>query len=162
MRGVEIRDGTKLIRGERIHEPAPGRSDIVDAAKVEARGSGGDVDGFGIGVVEVELHTVANLFFQRDLQTVVIGSADGTPGEAGCELLVQEFAAEIARRMAVSPAIDKVGVTGSVREVAVEINVTCADDLVANIGTRRYEEGVSDLGDVLRCIPGNEILESSA
>src|SRR4029077_6015394 len=56
--GVEIGDGAGILRPKCIHETAPGRTNIVRAAEPEACGAGGEVNGLGIGVVQVELDTV--------------------------------------------------------------------------------------------------------
>src|SRR5260370_11739359 len=67
MRGVKVGDGAELERLPSVLNLSSGTVDSSDAFRV-----GSQVDGFGIGVVEVKLDAMRHLVLQRNLQNLLV------------------------------------------------------------------------------------------
>jgi hypothetical protein len=62
MGSVEIGDRANLLWRECIHQAAPWSPDVGRPAKPKARGARREINGLGVGVVQVELDAIAELF----------------------------------------------------------------------------------------------------
>src|SRR5260370_35911572 len=81
MRGVKVGDGAELERLPSVLNLSAGTVDSSDAFRV-----GSQVDGFGIGVVQVKLDAMRHLVLQRNLQSVVVDGAHALPHVVGRNL----------------------------------------------------------------------------
>src|ERR1700719_828427 len=94
MREVIVRDSSGQVRGEGIGQSTSHQADVLITVdgKPDARCRGGNINGLGKGVVEVELDSMAELLAQAHLQSVIARTADGTPSIHREGLVIQEFA----------------------------------------------------------------------
>src|SRR6202022_4928801 len=136
MGGVEVRDSAATIRIKCIRQAASRRSDVYARAGREACGVGSDVDRLGIGVVEVELNSVAELLPQAGLQCVVIRSSDGAPREHAGRLIVERITCARPKTSASRRSAEGVELPGNAKVVPkalVDIDIPKPHHLVAEI-----------------------------
>src|ERR1700687_5435208 len=81
MRQVVIGNGALGVGIERVLQATADQSNVLISHQSEAhtRGRRREVDGFRVGVVEIELQSVSKLLAHTCLQRVEIGVSDRTP-----------------------------------------------------------------------------------
>ena len=135
--GVEVRDSSTSVRIESIGQASSGSADVTARSPSEARCRRSDINRLGIGVVEVEGETTADLLSQRGLERVVVRFADRTPGKHAGRLVVEVISRLPGKAGASGGGTKIVRIALVVPQAAIQINIADPHDLVACIREKR-------------------------
>src|SRR5882762_11420222 len=135
MRGIEIRNAAARTGRKSIGQPASRCAHVHTGTEPQPGRGRRVINRLGIRVIEVELYAIAELLPQAGLKRIVVGLADGTPGEHAGRLIVQRSSGTKCRaglrdtRRALKPVTRPVRISKS----EVDVGVAKPHDFVADI-----------------------------